>query len=208
MRLLLFCYALFPLGLASQFAPEATREQRPGVRDPRYIPPALPEHLTPEATPALLFSPDGSIDLEKARENLRRAEIQKEGRAVQNRAREFYNQSENRSVYEKKVLRQFGLDEFRYADPNEPYRETPSRRFQIVYFLSLPFTAALAGGLYSLSLHSRGDVRSLTFYETAGALAAGAVLSGGIAYYDHQRVYGTSMGGDRPVWLTAYQLPL
>ncbi|MBE7437243.1 MAG: hypothetical protein HS115_02220 [Spirochaetales bacterium] len=192
MRALFYCCALFPLTLAGQFATDVNKEQKPSGRDPRYIPPSLPEHLQPESSPALLFSPDGSIDLEKARENLRKGERNKEQRAVQNRARDYYNQSESRSVYEKKVLRQFGLQQFRYADPDEPYSETPGRRFQIVYFLSLPFTAALAGGLYSLSLHSRGDVRSLTFYETAGALAAGALLSGGIAYYDHRRVYGAS----------------
>ena len=196
-RALLFglCLVLWAPSLAAQVGPGAgaVQEQQPTVRDPRYRPPQIPEYLQDdESAEDVILSPAGGLDPEKVQRALLKKQERTRRRTDLLREREYYERSRTeagRRLIERDVLEQFGVERFPYETKGgrHEHHETAGRRFQIVFFLSLPITAAFVGGGIALGKQSRGDASRLTLEESGWALAGGMVFSGMIGWYDNVR---------------------
>ena len=92
-------------------------------------------------------------------------------------------------LLEKSLKEQFGKDGLPLDFGKHSYHESPVRRFQIVFFLSLPITALFTYGIWRGSRYIANPVENrLTAGESAGVAGIGAVLSGLIGWYDYYRV--------------------
>ncbi len=178
-------------GLA-QTAPSSS-EKKPTIKDPRYRAPQLPEHLQQEeSAESIILAPGGELDLKRVQRALLKKQERQSRRGGRLKEREYYERLETeagRRAIERDILDQFGVEEFPYESQGgrHEHSESPGRRFQIVFFLSLPITAAFVGGAISAARQSRGDGGGLTLEESAGALAGGMVFSALIGWYDHNR---------------------
>ena len=92
-------------------------------------------------------------------------------------------------LLEKSLQEQFGKQQLPQNFGKHPYHESPARRFQIVFFLSLPITALVTYGIWRGSKYlANPRENSLTAGESAGVAGIGAVFSGLIGWYDYYRV--------------------
>lgn len=191
--LLVLLLPVFVLDAQTGQAGGSFEEKKPTIKDPRYQAPQLPEHLkNDQAAEDLILSPAGDLDLEKVQRALLKKQERKERAARRLREREFNERLETeagRRTIEEDILEKFGIQSFPYAEQGgkHEYHETAGRRFEIVFFLSLPFTAALVGGSVALARQSRGESGALSIEESGGALLGGMVLSSLIGWYDNRR---------------------
>lgn len=156
------------------------QEKRPSPRDPRYRPPISAPGLK-EPTPGALFLFSGDMDAQKWMDSRQQQNSRKATRYEEAIYDDLPPGGAERKRREESYLRQFGLERFPYAGPDTHEHESPARRFQIVFFISLPITMAASYGIFKLgsggSAFSRG--------QTLGVLGLGAGLSAGIGYYDY-----------------------
>jgi hypothetical protein len=84
---------------------------------------------------------------------------------------------------------------YRFPDQEQEYRESPLRRFEIVFFISLP--ASLLFSLAGASAFSLGSQGSLRFTSPAyGYILVSSVgISLALALHDHRVVYGRGGSG-------------
>jgi hypothetical protein len=159
----------------------ALQERRPTPRDPRYRPPVSVPGLKEPSNPAALYLFSGDVDAQKFMDS--RNKQKKASRYDEADYDDLPAGGRERVWREKEMLRQFGVDHFPYAGPEQEEPESDLRRFQIVFFISLPITAAASYGLFraakgqSAGGFSRG--------ETMGVFALGLGLSGAIGAYDY-----------------------
>jgi hypothetical protein len=140
--------------------------------------------------PAKMLDPS-SLSLENLQKSREQEEIKKRQRQDLKLERELRTipDDNERAVFERSLLNQFGTDQMpEYATKHDPYyTETALRRFQIVYFLSLPFTM---GGTYAVFKAARASAgQSSRVFDgptTASMVGIGLILSGAIAYYDYR----------------------
>ena len=91
-------------------------------------------------------------------------------------------------LLEQALLDQFGRQGFSDELGYHPYHESPARRFQIVFLLSLPLSLVYAYALVSLfKVLSNNNSSRFTDTETGAALSLGLGFSGSIGYYDYRR---------------------
>lgn len=193
--ILLLILAIVPELLEAQslpIMPGGGEAHRPEPKDPRYVPSLVPEYMQKKIDPRadFILAPEGIRDPARTmNEFILRQRTKKKG-ADRYDDREFSDEADtpaDRRRFERSVLRQFGVDTVPYYEPHSEYRESAGRRFQIVFFLSLPFTLGLSYALAAVATNSvRGSV-VLNGTETAIFVATGLALSAGIAWYDHTR---------------------
>ncbi|MFW6180236.1 MAG: hypothetical protein ACOC8N_00700 [Spirochaetota bacterium] len=84
---------------------------------------------------------------------------------------------------------------YRFPDQEQEYRESPLRRFEIVFFISLP--ASLLFSLAGASAFSLGSEGALRFTSPAyGYILVSSVgISLALALRDHKVVYGKGGSG-------------
>ncbi|MCE9599972.1 MAG: hypothetical protein K8S54_18575 [Spirochaetia bacterium] len=157
------------------------QEKRPSPRDPRYRPPVTVPGLKEPTNPGALFLFSGDMDAQKWMESRQQQNSKKATRYEEAMYDDLPPGGIERKRREEGYLQQFGLEHFPYAGPDRHEHESTARRFQIVFFISLPITMAASYGIFKLgsggSPFSRG--------QTLGVLALGAGLSTGIGYYDY-----------------------
>ena len=110
-------------------------------------------------------------------------------RYLERRWQHLHEEGEDLIFLERALLDQFGREGFSHELGQHPYHESPARRFQIIFLLSLPFTG-IYSYLFLTILRSLAKSEDSAFTDTERgaffALALGS--SGGIAYYDSRRV--------------------
>jgi hypothetical protein len=187
---------LIPVQLRAQALPGSSvniQEKRPSPQDPSYKPPLIPPSLRSSLdtmNPAMMLDPSqmNLENLQKAREKDAIKKRKRQDRKLELELREIPDDNE-RAILERSILNQFGEDQMpEYASKHDPYyTETGLRRFQIIYFLSLPFTMAGTYGVFRAAKASSGqNPRIYDGPTTAAMVSIGLILSGIIAYYDHR----------------------
>ncbi len=193
---LLVLYAWAPVtGISAQNVtslPVRPKEKRPTPENPSYLPPLIPPSLRNSMNsmnPATMLNP-GALDAKSFRKSQEEQALLKKKRKDRKFEYELKNipEGNERAVFERSLLHQFGTDVFpEYAGRHDPYyTETSLRRFQIIFFLSLPVTAAGTYGTAQLIRSAQGQ--KMGVYDgpsTAAMVAVSLLLSGGIAWYDH-----------------------
>ena len=177
-------------------------EHFPTPRDPRYTPPLISEEqrrqLDSGGESVLLLSGedlDAATVLESQRAQAAAARAGRE-RYEERDANRLDEQGNRRAAAERAMLRQFGTDGFPRGFGQVPYTETPARRFSIVFFLSLPFTAGFTFGAWGLGKSIAGEPTRFDTGESIAGISLALVLSAGIAYYDHRTAYGEAAPSD------------
>ncbi len=187
---------LSPILLPSQLAAQVTtlnrndQEKRPTPRDPRYIPPSLPDYLRRqlERAPGAAISPSGEINAEAVlRAQGVRAATTRRSRHESKGYSDSANTFADRLLFSESVLRQFGIDALPPRAPEVKIRETESRRFQVVYFLSLPYTLGISYAVFAAGTNQLGGRVVFNGPETAGFISVGLIFSGFVAWYDNRR---------------------
>ncbi len=187
--------ASLPLGAQAYSIPGVTQggpsaEKKPTSRDPRYVPPFLPDYLRRKIDPAaglILASPEG-IDLEAFVQARARKAAERRKRTGRYEGRDFSETADtpaDRERFESEVLRQFGVnlpEPMTVLDP--PYRETAGRRFQVVFLLALPITSVFSYGIVTAAKGTFGRKSGLNQGETIGVAVGGIVSAGIIAWRD------------------------
>ncbi|MCR9141407.1 MAG: hypothetical protein NXI24_04085 [bacterium] len=173
-------------------------EKFPTPRDPSYVPPLLSQSTLDSANEtelggsALVFSGGGG-DLVSLFAERRAAQLEAARRADRygERNAQYLDQTgQDRALLEQNLQRQFGSARGLPRDFGKShYTETPARRFSVVFFLSLPITAGVVGGLYQafgpgVVIDGPADYPALL-----GILGAGSVFSALIGYYDYKQTY-------------------
>ncbi|MEQ9362688.1 MAG: hypothetical protein RIF32_00510, partial [Leptospirales bacterium] len=173
-------------------------EKFPTPRDPSYVPPLLPQSALDSANQseaggsALIFSAGGGGDLVTLFTERRAAQLEAARRADrygERNAQYLDETGQDRALLEQNLRRQFGSSRGLPRDFGDSrYSETPARRFSIVFFLSLPITAGVVGGLYQafgpgVSINGPADYPALL-----GILGVGGVFSALIGYYDYTQM--------------------
>ncbi len=159
----------------------ALREKRPSPRDPRYVPPINLPNMKEPTNPAALFLFSGDLDAQKFMQS--RNKEKKATRYDEALYDEFPVGGEERFLRERDMMRQFGVDQIPYGREKPEESESALRRFQIVFFISLPVTAAASYGLFR-AIHGPGG---FTRGQTIGVFALAGGLSTGIGLYDHSQ---------------------
>jgi len=160
------------------------QERRPTSRDPRYTPPVtLPGNKQPSTnSPLFLFS--GDLDAQKWMDSQKKRDSAKTSRYDEATYDDTPGGLE-RVSREEGYLRQFGLSNFPYAHAHEHEGdETPARRFQIIFFISLPITMAASFGILRAA---HPNASAFTRAESFGVVALGSAFSAGIGYYDYRQ---------------------
>ena len=197
--ILLFVFGFLFAGLdrvAAQTTgiPFSLQDKRPSPRDPTakksVIPPQYKKNLD-STSPALMIDPTGEATLERFQKAQEEKALEKKrmaGRLLEKDMEDIPSDRE-RVILEKNLLQQFGTEQYpREWQLPEPYEnETPLRRFQITFFLSLPFSMGVSYGLFSAVKQAYGEPRALTGPQTAGMLLLGVALSTGVGLYDLDR---------------------
>jgi hypothetical protein len=190
-------------------------EKRPTPRDPAYVAPLLPQGVSDslgDADDSSLFlaasgSGDGDLLSLFAARRRKQAEAARRADRYGERNAQYLDESgQDRAFVEQSLLRQFGMRGLPrdFGEIERP--ETPARRFSVVFFLSLPFTALLASGLYQAfgpGLHVNGPA---DYPALAGVLGAGALLSSLVAYYDYSQMQALRAHTAAHVARTAHEL--
>ena len=168
----------------------SSTEKKPTSRDPRYVPPFLPEYLKRKIDPSagLLLSSSEGLDVEAFLRARAAQKAGRKGRFSRYESRDYTDSAdseEDRRLFEMGMLRQFGvtLPGLQYA-PNPPYHETAGRRFQVVFLLSLPITAVFSFGIVTAFKGTFGRSAALNQSETIGVALGGLLSSGFIAFRD------------------------
>lgn len=180
---------------AQTFQLDQTEKKNPTPRDPRYNDPVIPPQFrnknTLEPASGLLLNPTGEIDMESMLRSRQSQDSNRERAKAELRIRRYDDipEDKKRVILQKSILRQFGVDDFPHSWRGElPYTETPVRRFQITFFLSLPVTMSLSYGLLSLShMASDQSTRAYSAGETISMVVLGVGLSSWVAWYDLER---------------------
>lgn len=199
-RVGLFGMALLaPAPLFAQFSgvdlgPNSQNEKFPTPRDPAYIAPLLPESgldgAGTESEASLVLGLTGGGDLATILAERRR--LQAENNRRKNRYGERNDQyldetGQDQAFLEQGLLRQFSTrSSFPRGFAQSEYSETPARRATIIFFLALPITSGIAGGLYSLfgpGIQVQGPA---DYPGLLGILGVGSLFAGGVAYYDYR----------------------
>lgn len=110
-------------------------------------------------------------------------------RYIERRWQHLDEEKEDVVLLEQAILDQFGRQGFSNKLAYHPYHESPSRRFQIIFLLSLPISLAYSYACVTfVKILLKSSNRS-TFTDTdmGLTLALGLAFSGGIGYYDYQR---------------------
>ena len=158
-------------------------EQKPTSRDPRYIPSIIPPNLRKQLQPGsqTVISPGGDIDLQQLMESQRaKKKSSQMDRYNEQRSEDLIKKDEYRFM-EKRLADQFGINTFPDGEREEIYSETPGRRFQIIFFTSLPVTLGISYGIISTAANRR----VFNGPQTAGIGFLGIFSSAMIAWYDH-----------------------
>ena len=111
-----------------------------------------------------------------------------ERRYLERRWQELDEEGEDIVLLEQALLDQFGSSGFSDELAYHPYHESSTRRFQIVFLLSLPISFVYAYalvGVFKVFLSSASSEFMAT--ETGAALTLGLGLSGAIGYHDYKR---------------------
>ena len=181
----------FTVSAAAQSASEQARPQNsysleekfPTSRNPRYVPSIIPPKLRKQLQPGseTIFTPSGEVDMEKFMEMQKSKKKKTQlNRYMEQRSEDLIEKDEYRYM-EKRLADQFGVNEFPLGEREDTYEETSSRRFQIVFFTSLPITLGISYGIVSTSTRSR----VFNGPQTAGIGILGIAASALIAWYDH-----------------------
>lgn len=187
-----------PAGLLAQAysIPGATQpgtssaEKRPTSRNPRYIPPFLPEYLRRKLDPAagLLLSSSEGLDFEALIRLRALQRSRRKNRFSRYEGRDYSETADadrDRHLFEADMLRQFGVTlPGLPSGASEPYHETAGRRFQIVFLLSLPITSVFSYGIVTAAKGTFGRKAGLTQSETIAVALGGLLSSGFIAFRD------------------------
>lgn len=173
-------------------------EKFPTPRDPSYVPPLLPQSTLDEANAgdaggsALIFSAGGGGDLVALFAERRKAQVEAARRADrygERNAQYLDETGQDRVLVEQNLLRQFGTSRGFPRDFGEAhYSESPGRRFSIVFFLALPITSLLAGGLYQLAGPGITVNGPADYPALLGVIGAGSALAALIGYYDYSQM--------------------
>lgn len=84
---------------------------------------------------------------------------------------------------------------YQFPGGEQEYRESPLRRFEIVFFISLPASLLFSlAGASAFSLGSRGSLR-FTSPEYGYILVSSVGISLALALHDNRVVYGTGREG-------------
>ncbi|MDH5656389.1 MAG: hypothetical protein OEZ34_10805 [Spirochaetia bacterium] len=158
-------------------------EKHPTSRDPRYIPSILPPDLRKQLQPGehSILSPTGEIDLESIlMSQPKKKKDSRMQRYIEQRDEDLIRKNEYLFL-EKQLAAQFGINSFPAGERREEYSETSWRRFQIIFFTSLPITLAISYGIISAA----ANTTVFTGPQTAGMAFMGLTSSGLIGWYDH-----------------------
>ena len=127
--------------------------------------------------------------------NLRR--LDQQGPAFSRRHRRYlerswqhlYEEGHQDILLEQALLDQFGSKGFHKDLGKHPYHESPGRRFQIVFTLSLPFSLLYSYALVSLIKSASNSRQSQLNAVEAGSIAASALgFSAWIGWQDYKKV--------------------
>lgn len=183
--------AQLPLNPGSGDTTGGTVETRPTPREPQYVPPLLSsreqEALSSAGSlqPALLLTGDAQSLEQFQEENAAR----RGNRYTERELQRLEEEGADDAFLQRALIEQYGAATFPRNFGEHPYHETPSRRFATIFILSLPFTIAASLGVIGLAKLTGGN----TEFNSAELLGGGLValgLSGGVAYYDYNNVYG------------------
>lgn len=193
----------FSTPILSQVPTGNISEQFPQTRDPRYIPPLIPNELRDSVSSnnALLLFSTESDGLAEYIQNQKKEEI--ENRRTNNRylERETERMLEwglHKKLLEREIVDQLGDSGFEDNAGRYAYKESKARRFSIIFLLSFPFTAGFGFGVIRLGKLSNGDNGGFTNNESilGGILAVSLAI--GIAIYDQHRVADLLEPKNRP----------
>lgn len=160
------------------------QERRPSPRNPTYQPPVrVPGFDQSKIDPGALFLFSGG-DFDVNRWLNMRKSSGRPSRSEQAPYDELPNGGKSRVETEKLYLEQFGLSAFPYRTHSHEEDESASRRFSIVFLVSLPITMAASYGLFRLGKSAAGQGNAFSRGQTAGMVALGLGLSAGIGWYD------------------------
>lgn len=199
----------FPAYLYAQVIPGANPtagyvERIPTPRDPTYKPPLLPEYQRRRiqtGAASLLLAP-GTVNLEeffRQREEQfklrRKNRIRREERELE----DILDYGGERSLLDTLLTRQFDVTGLPYYSESEHFQETPVRRFQTVFCISLPVTMAASYFVFRAIRQSEGySPRKLNGPMTVGFLAVGTLAAGIIAGYDYYKTFGSGREEAKP----------
>jgi hypothetical protein len=178
-------------------ATQVINEKRPTSLDPRYIPPiAIPpsqrgNQKRMDPTLQMFMMPGQNTDMDsfiRSRQEEERKKKEQILKGPMSRYREqniedILKDKGERYYLESQIMRQYGIDNLPADTADDKhYRETASRRFQIVFFLSLPFGMVISYNVFRLMKHGAPIFNGP---ETAGQVALALSISTGIATWDY-----------------------
>ena len=190
---------LAPTGIFAQLpgldlGPNSQNEKFPTPRDPSYIAPLLPESgldgAGTESEASLVLGLTGGGDLTAIlaeRQRLQAENNRRENRYGERNDQYLDETGQDQAFLEQGLLRQFSTrSSFPRGFARSEYSETPARRATIIFFLALPITTGIAGGLYSLFGPGIQVQGSADYAGLLGILGVGSLFAGGVAYYDYR----------------------
>ena len=160
---------------------------KPSYNPPAFLKKGKFQDLLPPG-PVLAFQKDGKA----APQTLEKIAVLQgtsfKRRYLERQWQHLNEEGEDLVLLEQALLDQFGRQGFSDELGYHPYHESPSRRFQIVFLLSLPISMVYAYALVGLFKAFSNSLSSkFTDTERGTAFALGLGFSGAIGYYDHQR---------------------
>ncbi len=175
-------------GLSAQSRPTP---QRPVYEPPKTIDKATLQDLLPPGPSLGSLAPDISNSSKQSRSSLdiKANNLFYHKRYQERQWQQLYEEGNDRLLLEQALLYQFGSQGFTNNLGKIPYHESPQRRFEIVFLLSLPFSALYAYGLVSLIKILSGSPKAgFNNVETGSFIGMALGFSAFVGWYDNRQV--------------------